>query len=239
MTTEVRCPKCKSNQITTDKKGFSGRKAFLGGLFSDKIGLLAGTLGSNKIIITCLACGNQFSPGQGVNISDISNDTKPINSTRLGINKPDESDVWTKIKFDYKYYCDLILTDKVKFDRAWSSFEKNGLSYDHLSEFRRTKPVSISEANYHFDTIKNRLNPNSIDDYDLFLKMKNQDFKSFQEDLNLIYDFTIFSEKKIRPVDNRYFDELRKEIDNILRVMPKYILCLEDIYNRYPLYLKD
>jgi hypothetical protein len=28
------------------------------------IGLLAGTIGSNKILITCLNCGNQFKPGQ-------------------------------------------------------------------------------------------------------------------------------------------------------------------------------
>lgn len=62
---EVRCPKCHSNQLAANKKGFSGAKAVGGALLTGGIGLLAGTLGSNKVIITCLACGNKFKPGQG------------------------------------------------------------------------------------------------------------------------------------------------------------------------------
>ena len=61
---EIRCPKCGSNQITADKKGFSGTKAVAGALLTGGIGLLAGTLGSNKVKITCLSCGHQFKPGQ-------------------------------------------------------------------------------------------------------------------------------------------------------------------------------
>lgn len=64
-TTEVRCPKCNSNQLTANKKGFSGTKAVGGALLTGGIGLLAGTLGSNKVVITCLACGHKFKPGQG------------------------------------------------------------------------------------------------------------------------------------------------------------------------------
>ena len=60
---ETQCPKCNSKDLYADKKGFSGRKAVFGGLLTGGIGLLAGTLGSNKILITCLNCGNKFIPG--------------------------------------------------------------------------------------------------------------------------------------------------------------------------------
>lgn len=61
---EVCCPKCGSNQITANKKGFSGKKAVGGAILTGGIGILAGTIGSNKIVITCLNCGNQFKPGE-------------------------------------------------------------------------------------------------------------------------------------------------------------------------------
>ncbi|HEY2583959.1 MAG TPA: hypothetical protein VGI43_19275 [Mucilaginibacter sp.] len=60
---EICCPKCGSNQLTANKKGFSGRKAVAGAVLTGGIGLLAGTIGSNKILITCLSCGNRFKPG--------------------------------------------------------------------------------------------------------------------------------------------------------------------------------
>ncbi len=60
---EIKCPKCGSTQLTANKKGFSGTKAVGGAILTGGIGLLAGTIGSNKINITCLACGNQFRPG--------------------------------------------------------------------------------------------------------------------------------------------------------------------------------
>lgn len=61
---EIKCPKCGSNQLSANKKGFSGRKAVGGAILTGGIGLLAGTIGSNKIRITCLACGHQFKPGE-------------------------------------------------------------------------------------------------------------------------------------------------------------------------------
>jgi hypothetical protein len=63
MPDEVKCPKCSSTQLSANKKGFSGKKAVAGAVLTGGIGLLAGTIGSNKIIITCLNCGNQFKPG--------------------------------------------------------------------------------------------------------------------------------------------------------------------------------
>ena len=59
----LKCPKCSSAQLTAGKKGFSGKKAVAGALLTGGIGLLAGTIGSNKVQITCLACGHQFAPG--------------------------------------------------------------------------------------------------------------------------------------------------------------------------------
>jgi len=55
---EIKCPKCGSTQITANKKGYSVGQAVAGGL-------LVGAIGSNKIKITCLKCGNVFNPGEG------------------------------------------------------------------------------------------------------------------------------------------------------------------------------
>jgi hypothetical protein len=60
---QVLCPKCGSNQITANKKGFSAGRAIAGDILLGPVGLLAGAAGRNKIIITCLNCGCQFKPG--------------------------------------------------------------------------------------------------------------------------------------------------------------------------------
>lgn len=52
MQDEIHCPKCNSTQITANKKGFSGGKAAAGAILTGGIGLLAGTIGKNKILIT-------------------------------------------------------------------------------------------------------------------------------------------------------------------------------------------
>ena len=84
-TTEIRCPSCNSNQLTANKKGFSGKKAVVGGLLTGGIGLLAGTIGSNTVKITCLACGKEFKPGEGhTAIVDQQN----INSRSKNVAKP-------------------------------------------------------------------------------------------------------------------------------------------------------
>jgi predicted RNA-binding Zn-ribbon protein involved in translation (DUF1610 family) len=59
----ITCPHCGSTQITANKKGFSAGKAIAGDLLLGPVGLLAGTAGRNKIIITCLNCGQQWQPG--------------------------------------------------------------------------------------------------------------------------------------------------------------------------------
>ena len=41
----------------------SAKKAAAGAVLAGGIGLLAGTIGSNKIELTCLSCGNKWRPG--------------------------------------------------------------------------------------------------------------------------------------------------------------------------------
>jgi len=64
MTDEIKCPKCSSSQIMANKKGLSIGKAAVGGILLGPLGLLGGGLGKDKIIISCLKCGNQWNPGQ-------------------------------------------------------------------------------------------------------------------------------------------------------------------------------
>jgi DNA-directed RNA polymerase subunit RPC12/RpoP len=60
----IQCYKCGSTELTAQKKGYSGGKALGGALLTGGIGLLAGTIGSKKINITCLKCGHKFKPGE-------------------------------------------------------------------------------------------------------------------------------------------------------------------------------
>ena len=62
---EIRWPKCNSNQLTSNQKGFSAGKAIGGALLTGGVGLLAGFIGSKKVLITCLKCGKSFKAGEG------------------------------------------------------------------------------------------------------------------------------------------------------------------------------
>jgi len=59
-----KCPKCGSTSISADKKGFSAGKAAAGAILAGPIGLAAGGLGANKVQITCLNCGHQWTAGK-------------------------------------------------------------------------------------------------------------------------------------------------------------------------------
>lgn len=58
----VRCPRCRSTQLTANRKGFGLGKAAAGGLLLGPVGLLGGFLGSRKVKITCLKCGYTWKP---------------------------------------------------------------------------------------------------------------------------------------------------------------------------------
>lgn len=59
----VFCPKCMSTHVHTEQKGFSGGKALAGAVAFGGLGLLAGTIGSKNVLITCLKCGHKFKAG--------------------------------------------------------------------------------------------------------------------------------------------------------------------------------
>ena len=59
----IRCPYCNSKNIHAHKKGFSGKRAVAGPVLTGGVGILAGTIGSNNIKLTCLNCGKTFDPG--------------------------------------------------------------------------------------------------------------------------------------------------------------------------------
>lgn len=61
---KVHCPQCQSESVSANQKGFSGKKAVAGALLTGGVGLLAGTIGSKKIIITCLNCAHTWTPGK-------------------------------------------------------------------------------------------------------------------------------------------------------------------------------
>lgn len=61
---QIKCPKCKSTQLTANKKGFGLGKAAVGGLLTGGIGLLGGFIGSGKVKITCLKCGHTWKAGK-------------------------------------------------------------------------------------------------------------------------------------------------------------------------------
>jgi DNA-directed RNA polymerase subunit M/transcription elongation factor TFIIS len=59
----ILCPKCNSKQITYNKQGFGVGKALVGAVLTGGIGLLAGGINKNKIILTCLKCGHTWNRG--------------------------------------------------------------------------------------------------------------------------------------------------------------------------------
>ncbi len=76
MKEHIICPKCHSDQISANQKGFNSSAGGLGMLTGGALtGMAYGNLGSGKIIITCLKCGNKFEPGSGA-IKTIGEDGK-------------------------------------------------------------------------------------------------------------------------------------------------------------------
>ena len=61
---QVRCPNCWSTSITANQKGFGFGRAAIGAAVGLDVGLIAGGIGSKKVICTCLKCGYQWKAGK-------------------------------------------------------------------------------------------------------------------------------------------------------------------------------
>lgn len=59
----LRCPKCKSTQLSAGDKGFSLGKAAVGGALLGGVGLLGGLIGSKKLMVGCMNCGHKWEAG--------------------------------------------------------------------------------------------------------------------------------------------------------------------------------
>lgn len=57
---DVKCPKCGSTNIVATKKGWDTGATAVGALIAGPIGLLAGGLNKNEIILACLKCGHRW-----------------------------------------------------------------------------------------------------------------------------------------------------------------------------------
>lgn len=60
----IKCPKCGSTQIHADKRGFSVGRAAVGTIATLGVGVVAGAIGKDKIIINCLNCGHKWQAGK-------------------------------------------------------------------------------------------------------------------------------------------------------------------------------
>ena len=61
---QVYCPKCLSTSISANQKGFGFGRAAIGAAVGLDVGLIAGGIGSKKVICTCLKCGYQWKAGK-------------------------------------------------------------------------------------------------------------------------------------------------------------------------------
>ena len=86
---KIGCPKCGSTEITANKKGYQVGKAVGGAILTGGVGLLAGFHGSNKILVTCLACSKRFKAGEGKRIWP---EKEPIQNQENILKKISEND---------------------------------------------------------------------------------------------------------------------------------------------------
>lgn len=61
---KVYCPKCLSTSVSANQKGFGFARGAIGAVVGLDVGLIAGGIGSKKVICTCLKCGYQWKPGK-------------------------------------------------------------------------------------------------------------------------------------------------------------------------------
>ncbi|MGM9567338.1 MAG: helix-turn-helix domain-containing protein [Clostridia bacterium] len=58
----MRCPRCGSTSLSGNKKGYGIGKGVVGAAIFGPLGLVAGNIGSSKVVVTCMKCGHKFKP---------------------------------------------------------------------------------------------------------------------------------------------------------------------------------
>lgn len=103
----ITCPKCGSNLIHVDKRGFSAGKAIAGGLLTGNllVAAAAGGIGKNKIELTCLKCGHKFKIGEENATSGYTTHKTSDYTTHKSPNITDANIKFEKQK-TVKYRCD-------------------------------------------------------------------------------------------------------------------------------------
>ena len=127
----IKCPKCGSSNLSAEKKGFSGKKAVAGALLTGGIGLLAGTIGSNDTMVTCLKCGYRFKAGQAV-VRQVDEDNKPIID-----DKKIRNVIAGKGRMQAIKYCH----ENLGMDSEWAKDH-----VDHIIKDQGLKPLSATEG---------------------------------------------------------------------------------------------
>lgn len=56
----MKCPRCGSTSLSGSKKGYGVGKGVVGAAILGPFGLVAGNIGSKKVIVTCIKCGYKF-----------------------------------------------------------------------------------------------------------------------------------------------------------------------------------
>lgn len=56
----MKCPRCGSTSLSGNKKGYGIGKGVVGAAVFGPLGLMAGNIGSGKVVVTCMQCGHKF-----------------------------------------------------------------------------------------------------------------------------------------------------------------------------------
>ncbi len=56
----MKCPRCGSTSLSGNKKGYGVGKGVVGAAIFGPLGLVAGNIGSGKVMVTCMKCGYKF-----------------------------------------------------------------------------------------------------------------------------------------------------------------------------------
>lgn len=56
----MKCPRCGSTSLSGNKKGYGVGKGVVGAAIFGPLGLVAGNIGSDEVMVTCMKCGYKF-----------------------------------------------------------------------------------------------------------------------------------------------------------------------------------